>query len=72
MANLLSRYAECIVWMARYMERVENTARILEVTETFARDKGAHNWLSVVQINADEQAFFAKHTEANAQSVLDF
>ncbi|HYD68103.1 alpha-E domain-containing protein [Azospirillum sp.] len=72
MANLLSRYAECIVWMARYMERVENTARILEVTETFARDKGAHNWLSVVQINADEKAFFAKHTVADAQSVLDF
>lgn len=60
------------MWMARYMERVENTARILEVTETFARDKGAHNWLSVVQINADEKAFFAKHKEANAQSVLDF
>ena len=31
-AAQLARYAECIFWLARYMERVENLARILDVT----------------------------------------
>jgi len=72
-SHLLSRYAESIFWLARYMERIENLARILDVTETFARDDRAdQNWLSVVQINADEKRFFEKHTRATAQSVAHF
>lgn len=72
MAHLLSRYAECVFWLARYMERIENIARILDVTETFARDRGGRNWLSVVQINSDEERFLAKYETANAESVLSF
>ncbi|HIJ38953.1 MAG TPA: alpha-E domain-containing protein, partial [Rhodospirillaceae bacterium] len=72
MANLLARLAENIFWLARYMERAENLARILDVTDTFARDRSGRNWLSVVQINADNDRFFARHAVANAESVLDF
>lgn len=72
MANLLARAAESVFWLARYMERVENLARILDVTETFSRDRGGRNWLSVVQINADDRSFFDKHTTATAANVLDF
>src|ERR1700675_3030111 len=47
---LLARYAECIFWLARSVERAENLARILEVNETFSRDRsGSNNWLSIVQ-----------------------
>lgn len=71
--SLLARYAECIFWMARYMERAENLARILDVQETFARDtRGATNWLSVVQLNGDEKNFFSRYDRANAESVLHF
>ncbi len=70
--TLLARYAEDLFWLARYMERAENLARILEVTEFFSRDKGAKNWLSVVQINADEEAFFEKCKKADGPSVLNF
>lgn len=35
--NLLSRYGECMMWLARYMERIENLARLLEVTESCTR-----------------------------------
>ena len=35
---LLARYADCIFWLARYVERAENLARILDVNETFSRD----------------------------------
>jgi len=72
MARLLSRYAECTFWFARYMERVENTARVLEVTETFARDRDGRNWPAVVRINADEDRFFKKHSIAEAATVHDF
>lgn len=73
MSTLLSRYAECIFWMARYVERAENLARILDVQETFARDPdGGQNWLSVVQLNADEHRFAAIHPEATAESVVAF
>jgi len=33
---LLARYADCIFWLARYVERAENLARILDVNETFS------------------------------------
>lgn len=43
------------------MERVENLARILDVNETFARDRrGSHEWLPVVQLNRDEELFLKK------------
>lgn len=71
--NLLARYAESIFWMARYMERVENVARLLDVHETFARDtRGATNWLAIVQLNADEKAFFTRYDRADAESVVTF
>ena len=70
---LLSRYAECIFWLGRYMERIENLARILDVTETFAREgRDDRNWLSVVQINADEERFLAAHKRATARAVVEF
>ena len=70
---LLSRYAECIFWLARYVERAENLARILDVQETFDRDApGQQNWLSIVQINADEERFAGRYKDASPASVIDF
>lgn len=73
MSVLLSRYAECVFWMARYMERAENLARILDVHETFTRDRsGSVNWSSVVSIYSDDARFYERHAQANAKAVLDF
>ena len=70
---LLSRYADCITWLARYMERVENLARILDVNEVFARDsRGNQNWESIVSLFADRERFFARHREATAGTVLSW
>ncbi|GAB3445529.1 alpha-E domain-containing protein [Insolitispirillum peregrinum] len=76
MTALLSRNADNLFWLARYVERVENMARILDVTESFSRDthnrgRGS-NWMSVVQINADEEAFTALHPVADGPRVVDF
>lgn len=71
--NLLARYAECIFWMARYMERAENLARILDVHETFARDtRGATNWFSIVQLNADEKDFFSRFDRPTSDAVIHY
>jgi len=70
---LLARFADCIFWLARYVERAENLARILDVNETFSRDsRGGQNWRSIVQLNSDEERFFATHPAATAQSVVKF
>lgn len=70
---LLSRYAESMFWLARYMERIENLARLLDVTETFVRTGGTSSgWLSIVQINADVERFFARAERADHESVVRF
>jgi uncharacterized alpha-E superfamily protein len=70
---LLSRYAEALFWLARYMERVENLARILDVTDTFVRHGADQSgWRSVIQINADEERFLKRYGEANAETVAEF
>ena len=72
-AVLLARYADCIFWLARYVERAENLARILDVNETFSRDsRGGQNWRSIVQLNSDEERFFASHEAAAAHNVVNF
>ncbi|NQW00004.1 MAG: alpha-E domain-containing protein [Rhodospirillales bacterium] len=73
MNSLLARFAENGFWMARYMERAENLARILDVNESFARDSdGEQDWLPIVQLHADDEAFFRRHAEATADAVIEF
>jgi len=70
---LLARYAECIFWLARFVERAEDLARILEVHETYARDRsGVSDWYSIVQLNADGEEFAKKHKEVDGKSVIRF
>jgi uncharacterized alpha-E superfamily protein len=59
--------------MARYMERAENLARILEVNETFARDeRGANDWLPILKLHRDEESFFERYKKATSQDVVRF
>ncbi len=71
--DLLSRYAETAFWMARYMERAENLARVLDVNETFSRDsQGGQNWHSVLQLYDDGERFHEDHATAGAEAVIAF
>ena len=73
MSSLLARFAENSYWMARYMERAENLARILEVNETFARDeRGANDWLPILKLHRDEEAFFERYKKASSEDVVRF
>ena len=71
--HLIARHAESTLWLARYMERIENMARILDVANSFARDADdTRNWLSIPRINGDLTGFYKKHTEATQRSVGAF
>jgi uncharacterized alpha-E superfamily protein len=73
LSNLLARYAEGIFWLARYVERAENLARLIDVQETFSRDsQGTHDWSILFQLNADQERFFQRHAAATAENVLFF
>jgi len=70
---LLARYAESLFWMARYLERVENIARLVDVTQSF--DSGgqeAVSWYALVRINADEAGFAERGLHADADAVKRF
>ncbi len=73
MSNLLSRYADAIFWLARYVERAEDLARILDVNETFSRDsQGAQNWQSILRIYTLAERFREQHGEPTADAVITF
>jgi uncharacterized alpha-E superfamily protein len=58
---LLARYAEGLFWMARYLERVENLARLLDVTQTFeSPGREDEAWSALLRINADERGFLER------------
>lgn len=70
---LLARYAESLFWMARYMERVENIARLIDVTQNFeSPGREAEAWFALVRINADEEGFAARHPVAEPEAVKRF
>ncbi len=73
MSSLLARFAENLYWLGRYLERAENTARILHINETYARDNPAGpDWRRVLDLYSDTERFFENHDQANARAVLDF
>ncbi len=72
-STILARYAESIFWLARYVERAENLARILDVNETFSRDsRGAQNWTSILMLNGDKDAFEVRYPDADPRSIIGF
>lgn len=75
MTSLLSRHAENIYWLARYIERCENLARMLDVNETFSRNAlGEQNWAAVLEIFSDTALFAKLHsdTSATTDAVIHF
>lgn len=73
MSSLLSRFAENAFWMARYMHRAENLARVIEVNETFARNtKGENEWLPLLALHRDEERFAKYYAQVDATSVVRF
>jgi uncharacterized alpha-E superfamily protein len=74
---MLSRTADNLFWLARYVERAENVARIVEVGHRMAslvRSLGSagNEWLSTLVATGCENGFFTKYPEAKATDVIDY
>jgi len=74
---MLSRTADCLYWMARYTERAENTARMLDVNhQTSLLPQPAEfleqSWKKLLTISKLEESFLSKHNVINRENVLDF
>lgn len=72
---MLSRVAERIYWQARYLERAENTARLLSVFSTLLLDlpPGTKlSWRSLVEITGTDHAFDKKYKQASERNVMRF
>jgi len=76
---MLSRVANSLYWMSRYIERAENIARIVDVNlqllldlRNLNEERLAKHWLPIVLTTGDEEQFFALHKKATAQNVTEF
>jgi len=72
---MLSRVANNIYWMARYIERAENTARLINVNSHLLLDLPKRirlGWEPIIDILGTQEIFFAHHDEADERQVIRF
>lgn len=74
---MLSSTADHLYWMARYTERAENTARMLDVNleNSLMPQNGRaleQSWLAQLRISELEPLFFKKYDTPTQQNVIDF
>jgi uncharacterized alpha-E superfamily protein len=72
---LLSRVADAVYWMARYVERAENVARFLDVNHNLLIDLPkayTGQWQPIVDTTGDSSVFRERYGEANQQNVMRF
>jgi uncharacterized alpha-E superfamily protein len=72
---MLSRVAENLYWMARYLERAENTARLIDTTTQALLDlpRGASfGWDILLKVVGLDKLFDAHYGEANESNIMWF
>lgn len=73
---MLSRVAESTYWLGRYLERIENTARIVHVNMHLMLDlpeKVSNGWEPIIRITGNSDDYKAQHQgDFQTQKVWDF
>src|SRR5947208_1596162 len=74
---MLSRTADNLYWLTRYVERAEYLARILEATQRLTALPlnyigSSNEWASAVATAGCAGAFYAVYEEANEENVTEF
>lgn len=71
---MLSRVAENLYWMARYMERAENTARLINAVTLMMLDmpRARFGWDALIRITGLDHLFIEHYPEANEGSTIRF
>jgi uncharacterized alpha-E superfamily protein len=76
---MLSRVANNLYWMSRYIERTENTARLVDASQQLLLDSRrdddadpARHWRPVLDCTGDEGLFESIHSSFDTASVTDY
>jgi len=76
---MLSRVANCLYWMSRFIERADNTARVVDVNlqlildfRTLDEKSLAEYWMPIIESTGDEEKFFSRNAKATGLSVTEF
>jgi uncharacterized alpha-E superfamily protein len=70
---MLSRVAEAIYWMHRYIERAENVARFIDVNmQLTLDDPGREQWQPLVDTTGDRLLFAERYESATQENVVQF
>ena len=72
---MLSRVAEAIYWVGRYIERAENTARFIDVNLHMSLDAPiafSDQWQPLVAITGNKERFPARYEVATRENVIHF
>ena len=75
---MLSRVAHSLYWMSRYIERAENTARLVDVNLQLLLDfragdeEPADYWLPIVDSTGERERFAALHPAPEGRSAVEF
>jgi len=72
---MLSRVAETIYWIGRYLERAENIARLINVNTNLMLDlpKSIHlGWEPLIRILGCEGIYYERHDEITERRIVNF
>ena len=76
---MLSRVANTLYWMVRYIERADNLARLIDVnqqqlldTERLDSERLREFWRPIILCTGDEEAFFRTYRHAGSHEVIRF
>ena len=74
---MLSRTAQNLFWLSRYIERAENTARLLDVTYRTSllpsvADQQESQWRPLLLIGTQAHDFVARYVQTSADSMIEF
>ena len=74
---MLGRAASHLYWMSRYIERAENTARLLEISQRMSllphvAKKGASEWLALLQIVGNTSDYVERYGEITPAKVTAY
>jgi uncharacterized alpha-E superfamily protein len=72
---MLSRVADSVYWMSRYVERAENVARFIDVNFQLMLDEPEgqdRQWQPLVSTTGDEAVFAKRYGSATQENVIKF
>jgi len=76
---MLSRVADSLYWLARYIERAENNSRILDVNlqvtlddDSSGDDSDKQDWEPILASLEDQKLFHSLYAVTNAETVCEF